>query len=421
MHIEADYLIIGGGIAGTTAAETIRNKDKHGTIAIISKEPHVLYSRVLLPKYVEGALARDQVFLRTAEDYNKRGISLYVDEEATVLDLKRKEVRTRKGVVFSYKQLLIAAGGRVKPWHVKGSEDVSVMRFHTIDDASMLYDKLSGKQAKDVVIVGGGFIALELINALRSRGLSHIHCIVPERRFWEHHLDDAGSAIIERYLQENGILLHLNETVTMLQRTDEGRSAVYTNRTISYDADILMVGIGLDREVKTFSGGGIEVQRGIITDEFLETGVKGVWAAGDIAEYYSLAFGRNLLVGNWSNAFLQGRIAGLNMVFRHTALGSAEVFGYVPLYAITVLGMHIAFLGDVSGAKDRSGRTFISRFQEEWYERFFLEDNKLVGAVFINKFEDKQVIELLIKEQRDCAPFISYLSDPTVTLADYIT
>ena len=97
MHIEADYLIIGGGIAGTTAAETIRNKDKHGTIAIISKEPHVLYSRVLLPKYVEGALARDQVFLRTAEDYNKRGISLYVDEEATVLDLKGSAHTKRRG------------------------------------------------------------------------------------------------------------------------------------------------------------------------------------------------------------------------------------------------------------------------------------------------------------------------------------
>ena len=417
-----DYLIIGGGIAGTVAAEAIRGKDEHGTIAIISKEPHELYSRVLLPKYVEGALARSQVFLRTTEDYNKRNISLFSGHEATIVDIKRKEVRTRQGAIFFYKQLLIAAGGRVKPWHVKGLEDVPVMRFHTINDAGMLHDKLSEKRAEDVVVVGGGFIALELMNALVPRGVSRIHCLVPEKRYWEDYLDSDGSALVERHLEQKGILLHPNETTTMIKQDDEGKITVSTNKRASYSADILMVGIGLDREVETFSGSGVEVQHGIITNEFLETGVKDVWAAGDVAECYNPVFRRNLLVGNWNNAFLQGRIAGLNMASRHTASGNSQAFTYIPLYAITVLGMHIAFLGDVSGAKEYPNRTYISRFQEgKWYERFGLEDGKLVSAVFINKFEDKRVIELLMKDKRDSAPYVSYLGDPSVTLTDYIT
>lgn len=417
-----DYLIIGGGIAGTVAAEAIRGKDDSGTIAIVSKEPHELYSRVLLPKYVEGTLTRPQVFLRTVEDYNKRNIDLFSGQEATIVDVKRKEVRTRQGAVFFYKQLLIAAGGRVKPWRVEGSADVSVMRFHTIDDASVLYDRLSEKHPKDVVIVGGGFIALELMNALVPRGVSRVHCLVPEKRYWEDYLDNEGSALVERHLEQNGILLHPDETVTIIRKDDGGKITVFTTNRASYPADILMVGIGLDREVETISGSGIEVKRGIVTDEFLETGIKDVWAAGDVAECYNPVFGRNLLVGNWNNAFLQGRIAGLNMVSRHTARGDLQAFTHIPLYAITVLGMHIAFLGDVSGAKERVNRTYISRFQEgKWYERFGLEGGKLVSAVFINKFEDKRVIELLMKDQRDSAPYVSYLGDPSVTLADYIT
>jgi len=417
-----DYLIIGGGIAGTTAAETIRNKDDSGTIAIVSKEPHVLYSRVLLPKYVEGALSRAQVFLRTVEDYNKRNISLYLEEEATVLDLKRNEVRTRRGTLFFYKQLLIAAGGHAKPWRVEGSETVPITRFQTINDADALYSKLSEKHKQEVVLVGGGFIALELINALVPRGVSMIHCLISEKRYWQDYMDTEGSVLLETHLERKGVIFHHNELATRVRQDEKGTITVFTGRNTSYAADVLAVGVGLDREVETFRDIGMEVNRGIITNEFLETTTEHIWAAGDVAENYHPVFEQHLLTGNWNNAFLQGRIVGLNMAASHMKTGHRHAFTYVPLYAIDVLGMHIAFLGDVSGAIQHTNRTYISRFQEgAWYERFGMEDGKLVSAVFINKFKDKRVIELLIKEQRDCVSYIPYLSDPSVTLADYIT
>lgn len=417
-----DYLIIGGGIAGTVAAETIRNKDNSGTIAIISKEPHVLYSRVLLPKYVEGALSRAEVFLRTVEDYSKRNISLYVEEDATVVDIKRREVRTRRGTVFFYRELLIAAGGRAKPWRVEGSENVTITRFQTIDDAELLYNKLSEKRGQEVVLVGGGFIALELMNALVPRGVSTIHCLVLEKRYWEDYMDTEGSVLLETHLEQKGVVFHHNEVATRVQQNEKGIITVFTGRNTSYTADVLAVGVGLDREVETFRDIGMEVERGIITNEFLETTAEHVWAAGDIAENYHPVFGKHLLTGNWNNAFLQGRIAGLHMASSHMKTGERHKISHIPLYAIDVLGMHIAFLGDVSGATKHASRAYISRFEEGmWYERFGMENNKLVSAVFINKFEDKRAIELLIKEQRDCASYIPYLSDPSVTLADYIT
>ena len=427
-----DYLIIGGGIAGTTAAEAIRSKDERGAIAILSKEPYELYSRVLLPKYVEGALSREQVFLRTAEDYNRQNISLFSSEEATVLDTKRKEVRTRRGAVFFYKQLLIAAGGRVKPWRVEGSENVPVTRFHTIADAEALRAKVMEGQAPKVVIIGGGFIALELLNAIVPRGATDIHLLLPEKRFWEDYIGFEGSALIEQRLERSGIFLHHHEAVTSTRLHEDGTIAIFTSRQISYPADILAVGIGLDRELEPFSGGGIEVKRGILTNEFLETAVADVWAAGDIAEFFHPVYGKPLLIGNWNNAFLQGRIAGLNMAAMQMKSGEQKAFTYIPLYAIDVLGVHIAFLGDVSASREHTNRTFVSRFSSEggsasggeegaWYEQFGMQDGKLVSAVFINKFEDKRIIERLIAEQRDCAPFIPYLSDASVALADHIS
>ena len=416
-----DYLIIGGGIAGTTAAEAIRGKDERGTIAILSKEPYELYSRVLLPKYVEGALTRTQVFLRTAEDYSRKNIALYEGQEATVMDVNRREVRTHDGTVFFYKQLLIAVGGRVKPWRVEGSDTVPVMRFHTIDDAETLFDKFSEKRGGEVVIVGGGFIALELVNALVPRGISPIHCIFPEMRYWEDYLDEAGSSLLERHLEKKGVALHSHETATMTQQEEDGKISVFTSRRTAYKTDILIAGVGLDREVEAFSGSGVEAKRGIVTNEFLETGVADVWAAGDVAEYFHPVFGKHLLIGNWNNAFLQGRTAGLNMVARLLQTGEPQTFNQIPLYAIDVLGMHVAFLGDVVRTKEVSNRTYVSRSQEGlWYERFGLENGKLVSAVFINKFEDKRAIEILMKEQRDCTPHISYLSDASVNLADVI-
>ncbi|TSC73501.1 MAG: FAD-dependent pyridine nucleotide-disulfide oxidoreductase [Parcubacteria group bacterium Gr01-1014_70] len=420
----ADYLIIGGGIAGTTAAEAIRSKDEHGSIAIISKEPYELYSRVLLPRYVEGALSREQVFLRTAEDYNKRSISLYSGEEATVVDINRKEVHTRQGAVFFYKQLLIAAGGRVKPWRAEGSEDVPYMRLHTIDDADAFVSKLLKNRAQKVVIVGGGFITLELLNAFIPRGISNIHCLIPERGYWEDYLGrEEGGKFLESRLEDKGVLLHRGETVTKVGLTQEGTVEVFTTKRTSYTADMLAVGIGLDREVEPFGGGEVKVRRGIVTNEFLETGAPDVWAAGDVAEFYHPVFGRHLLIGNWNNAFLQGRIVGLNMAMQSTKIGKKQAFTHIPLYAIDVLGMHVAFLGDVSALpKGEDKRNYISRFEEgRWFERFGLEDGKLVSAVFVNKFEDKRVIERLMQNQSDSTPYIPYLSDASMVLGDVIS
>lgn len=400
MQVKTDYLIIGGGIAGTTAAETIRERDPKGDIAIISAEPHMLYSRVLLPKYVRGAIRREQVFLRGVADYEKNNIRLFLQEEVAAIDTLRHEVRTRAGNLFSYRALLIAAGGTPKPWHVEGGNSVPVMRFQTIDDADAIREAVDNATYKEAVVVGGGFIALELINALVPRGF-RVHMVLQERAFWGQYMDTAGSAFLEQFLEKHSIIIHRESQVLAATPRAEG-AGVSVRLTTEKEvvADVFVVGVGLERNLALFGEEGIEVSRGVRANEFLETGAEGVWAAGDVAEYYDILVGRHSVVGNWTNAFLQGRTAGINMAAA-LAGGEKQEFRRVSSYALDVLGMQVTFLGHMQGAGEEGIKIITRADGAESYERLFIERTRLIGAILMNKFEDKKELEHLIAEHVD--------------------
>ena len=415
-----DYLIIGGGIAGTTAAETIRSRDKDGTIAIITKEPYTLYSRVLLPKYIEGNISREQTFLRSSEHYNRNGISFFAGEEVTILDPARSEVRTRSGMVFFYKQLLIAAGGRVKPWRVEGSDITPIFRLQTIDDADGIRAAMLESATPGITLVGGGFITLEILDAVAGHGIP-LHVFFPETRYWEKLLDADGSEFLEAHLERTGIQIHHGEAVTMIRQKEEGGGVlVHTSRRTGYETGIVAVGIGLDRELTPFTGVGIEIERGIKTNEFLETAVQNIWAAGDIADHYQPVFQKHILIGNWNNAFLQGRAAGLNMAERQLHKSNGQPYFAIPLYSLDVLGLHISFIGSVfSEPGEAENLQYVTRYRPNvFYERFAIKERRLIGAILMNKFEDRQVLERIIREQRDVLGKLSVFADASVNLSE---
>ena len=413
MKIQTDYLIIGGGIAGTTAAETIREKDTGGIVAIITKEPHPLYSRVLLPSYIEGRIPREQVFLRTLEDYVKKGIHLYTDEEVTVLDVEKREVLTAKGNIFYYKQLLISAGGKVKKWSTIGLQDVA--RLHTVEDADAFREKLSYMTNPEVGLVGGGFIGLEIMAALIPRKIP-VHCFIREPRYWARFLDKVGSEILETHIGNNHVTFHHEEEITALRRNEDGSVFVATTKRNTFQVGMMAVGIGIEREISVFGGVGLEVERGIKTNEFLETNIPGIWAAGDIAEYYAPLFGRHLVVGSWNNSFLQGRVAGGNMTARQVQADSKNAFLQIPLYAIDVANLHITFLGDVYDDHVQVYTGYTRFLENNFYERFFVYNNHLVGAVLVNKFEDRKNVENLIRSKADVSSFVPIFEDPLASL-----
>ncbi|MEK7541279.1 MAG: FAD/NAD(P)-binding oxidoreductase [Patescibacteria group bacterium] len=381
-----EYLIIGGGIAGITAAETIRASVAGARIGILSSEQHLPYSRVLLPSYLKKRIGRPQIFLRTEEDLSRARIDFMRGSTAASVDTAGRRVICRDAGEIAYGKLLIAAGGRANHWP-HGEEGARIFRLQTLDDADRLYAALD--TIRTPVVIGSSFIALEFIETFLQRGIVP-RVLAREEHFFHDMIDRDGAAILHENMASRGVSLLLGDEALALEKAGAAlRIARY--RSGALEADAVAVGIGITRNTDFLAGSGIVCSGGgVQTDAFLETNVPGVYAAGDIAAYFDPIAGRHRLVGNWTNAVLQGACAGRNMA------GSRERFSAVPAYSITNLGLQITALGECDGALETISR--VDRTARR-YERFFLRDGVLAGAFLINWFSDKPRLAELISRR----------------------
>lgn len=395
------YLIIGGGIAGVTAAETIHAHDAKNSIAIVSDEPHLLYSRVLLPSYLKKKISREKVFLRSLGDFESKNIMLFLGERVMKIDATRKEVFLASGRTIFFEKLCIASGGTPEPWGMAGAESKKgVFHLQTIDDADAMLAALP--EMREALVIGGGFIALEFLEFFFTHQIPAT-LLCRNQNFFGSALDGDGIELIHGNFEKHKInFMFGDETVEVL-----GSSAVegvVTKQRVKISANVIGLGIGLGRRMEFLDGSGIEKgAAGIKTNEYLETNVGDVFAAGDVAEFYDAIIGKQHVHGTWTNAFLQGGIAGLNM------LGQKKPFRKVPSYSLANLGLHITFLGET---KPLDGAETVSRVNStmSMYERFFIKEDRIIGAVLINMFPDKAIIAKLIEDRVSVAPFKEKLS-----------
>lgn len=387
-----DYLIIGNGIAGLTAAEAIRERDASASIAIISAESYPLYSRVLLPNYVKGLIKREQVFLRKSEDYDKRGIKLFMGESARHLDVSGRVVGLNSGRAMGFGKLLIATGGDAKELGIPGEALDGVSSFQTIEDADRMPELLSG--AGRGVVIGGGFIALEFLEILVERGIKAT-LVIRQPYFFNRFLDAAGGEILAENFRRHGIDVIANDN---LAAVEGGRrvTGVHLESGRSLDADFIGIGAGIRRNTGWLDNSGIEVVGGgVATDEYLETTASGIFAAGDVANFDDIILGLRHTHGNWGNAFYQGGCAARNMA----SSGEREPYRRVTSYGIRNLGLALALIGHTSGGKDVDA---ISRIDPSGntYGRFFVREDRIVGAVLINRHDDRPAVVSLIESAK---------------------
>lgn len=387
-----DYLVIGGGIAGVTAAETIREKSPTGTIGIISDEPYLLYSRVLIPSFLKRRISRDQLFLRRAEDFTRRNIDLHLGQTAVSVDTKLKAVRLENGLVFRYKKLLIASGGRVKPWGKKDEQDF-IYRMQTLDDADRIVSKIPA--LKSPLVVGSSFISLEFLEVFFLNNISPT-VLVRDQYFLGSILDQKGGELMQRNFERHGIKSYFGDVIKEIKKQNE-ELVIHTERLKEIKSDAIGIGIGIDRRVEFLKDSGILLgEKSVKTDEYMRTNIEDVYAAGDVAEYYDLIFEKWRIAGNWTSAFLQGKRAGLNMA------GNPEPFKNVTTYAITNLGFQITALGECDRKLETVSRTDETK---EQYECFFIKDGVLIGVSLINRFVDKAHLAKLIETKTSVEKF----------------
>ncbi len=408
-----DYLIIGGGIAGTTAAETIRQLDREGKIVIVSEEAYPLYSRVLLPHYLRGRVARDFVFLKNEKWYEELGLTLLKGRSLCSLRLADHQAELDDGTIYHYQKLLISTGGRVKKLDLP--ELAGITYFRTLDDADQIRQALQAIDQTETrppcgVVYGSGFIALEYLAIFRERKFE-THLAFRRDQYWRAYLEESSERLLRRIFAQQDIHLHPQiEYVKVkgsqqLEEVDFGRQQLKTS--------ILGIGIGLLPNLEPLLKARLAVRGGILTNEYLETGSPDVYAAGDVAEFFDLTAGRHRLLGNWVNAQQQGRRAGLNMT------GDRQPFELVSAYSISPFGLTITFAGDVLR---EAAEKIIIRGSPEFggVTQIFLRNNRAVGATLINMNQDRTQLTELIRKKTDLRLVQNELSDLGTDLSRFV-
>jgi NAD(P)H-nitrite reductase large subunit len=385
---KVDFLVVGGGIAGTTAAEILR-QHTDASILIVTEERYPLYSRVRLPDYLIDKIPREKVFLKDETWYRDKGIDLLREASVEELSPKERYARLSNGMTVQYDRALLATGGASRRLRCPGFELDGIYYLRTLEDAERIRSAI--KTARKAVVIGGGFIGLELASCFIQKGLETV-MVLRESQFWPVHLDTESAQMIEDTLRQKGVVIHYSDSIK------EFWGNTHTQRIIlasgkSYGSDLVGVGIGIDRLPPFLhQTNGLHYKRGILTDEFLRTSDFYVYAAGDAAEFYDTQKGHPNVIGNWTNAAEQGRIVGLNMA------GEKTIFRSVGSYVIRIFGLNVGFVGDTTWLP---GTQIIRRGSvgEGGYVRLFLRDGVIRGATLINQtHEVRPIIELIRRE-----------------------
>lgn len=406
-----DYLIIGGGIAGTTAAETIRSLDKTGSIAIISDEPYPLYSRIMLskPNFFLEKIPLERIWLKNEEWYKEKNIKLLAGKKAVSLNPLDKTVYLSDQKIIKYSKLLLALGSQARRLDVPGSKLANIFYLRTLDDAKGIIQ--SAKKAKRAAVIGGGFVGFEMANMLTMAGLE-VSLLIREEYFWQRALNQKASQEIEKQMAAAGVKIIKKAEIGEFIGSEKIKGIKLKNNQ-EINCDLAVIGIGVICPLPWLEKAGLQTNRGLITNEYLETNLPGIWAAGDVAEFKDLILNETIQLGNWANAQQQGIIAGKNMT------GHKEPYANITSYSTHGFGFTITFVGL---ARSDENTTIIERNNsaEKSFIRLFIKSDRIIGATLINSQPYLGIITNLIKNRIDIKKFKEKISQPDFDLKTLI-
>lgn len=416
-----DFLIIGGSAAGTTAADIVRSLMPDASITIVSDENHEQYSRVLLPHYTRRRIERGQVFLKKPGWYEQRNIDLAKGVKATKLESDDHIVGCDNGEQYKFKKLLLAIGGDVIKLNVPGADLKNVLYMRTIEDGDQIIECAS--KAQKAIAVGGGFVSLDFVTSFKANGVEDITILVKDPYYWAGKLDEQSSKTIQNVLVKNGIkIVTEEETQEIISGTQGIASGLVTKKGNNFDADIIGVGIGIRSDLSWLQDSGIKIDKSIVTNEYLQTNLPDVFAAGDCAQFMDVVFGLSHLVGTWANATSQGAVVAKNMVnsFSGGKVGEKSVYETASSYSDTFFEGSYTFIGMTSqdyadeiitrGSVNlgKVSRIFIKNFEGT---------TRIVGASVINNTPEVPVLTRAVKEKINVKSFKQNLGDVTFELS----
>jgi NAD(P)H-nitrite reductase large subunit len=404
--MDTSYVIVGDGIAGSSAAETIREDDPDSDVTVLTDEGEALYNRILIKEFAKGKLPEAPISIHDPDWYEERDVDLELNTHVTGLDPDAHEVYTHEGDVYEYDKLLIATGGTPAQLPVDNSDADGIHHFWTFQDARAIRE--NAEESDKGIVVGAGLLGIDLAAVCAAHDIEG-HYLMRGNRWWRYALSLDGAEIIHDALEEHGVTPVFESGVDHFEVDDEGHveAAVDPNGD-RYEGDFCGIAIGLDYNTEWLRGTGVETDNGVIVDEYLQTDVEDIYAAGDITRFFDDIIGARTQNGAWGSAKEQGATAAKNML----ADGEGEPFRWVPSYSIT----HFEFPFLSFGHPTREGESVERKYSDSEWRRLVFENGQLVGGVLIGDLSQQSKFKQLIREERQVVDQKELLLEENVDL-----
>ncbi len=359
------YLIIGNGVAGTTAAQEIRKNDPQGQITIVTKESLPYYSRIRLPDYVAGLADVSDLIIKKDQWYMDQNIDLKTDVVIKDIDHANKQAVDQNNNVLEYDSLLIATGSNSFVPPIEGSTKENVFALRNFEDAKRIIQATA--EAKKIVVIGGGLLGLESSHALIKKGLS-VTVVEFFDRLLPRQMDNQGALLLKEMLENLGFEFRLDAKTKEI-KGDKTVSGVELESGEILKADIVLFSAGVRPNLELPAKLSLKTDKGVIVNSNMKTSIENIYAAGDVAEFEQTNF------CIWAEAQEQGKTAGANM-----ALASNTFKTIVPSNRLKVAGIDLGSAGNFDPED-----TLDSEIEkgDQIYRKLVKKDGKLVGCIML--------------------------------------
>jgi NAD(P)H-nitrite reductase large subunit len=421
------HVIVGTGIAGYTAAETLRTMDPAAEITLVSDDPYGFYSRPGLAYYLTGEIPEKQLFLFS----KKSKLNLEVEHVkglVTRIDPSAHTINLNTSGLIAYDRLLLATGASGVPLDVPGATLQGLVKLDDLEDTRKILSMVRG--TKTAVVVGGGVVGIELVEGLVARGVK-VHYLLRGDWFWSNVLGENESGMIERPLAHDEVTLHHQTEIVEILGKRGKVTGVRTSTDKMLPCDMVAVGIGVIARMDLAQAAGLKTDRGILVNDYLETSAADIYAAGDVAQIFDPNSGRYSIDNLWYPGRKQGRIAAFNMT------GQKESYRRtVATNVLLLAGVMTTIIGAIGSGRDE-GQVYTTRGSSETWQqlpntiasesgtdvshmRLVIGEQKLLGALIMGDQKISRPLRDLINSQVDISPIRNQLMQSSAQMGQSV-
>lgn len=365
-------------VAGYAAKQLVELGLPKGELAILSADNAVPYERPPLSKsFLAGKDSEDAIKINPEDFYKKQGIELRLQCEVAAVDVKRKRLILHDNDEFGFKKLMIATGARPRTLNIPGSRLQNLFYLRTLNDSKSIRN--TADKAKHALVIGGGFIGMEVAAVLAEKGIE-VAMVLNDDRVFKRLFSPEMSRFFESYYAARGVRLIKSMSVIEFRGDGAVNSAVLRDGQ-NIQCDLVVAGIGVRPAIEVVTNSGLDLGDGILVNEYLQTSHPDVFAAGDAANYQDVLFGKRRRVEHWDNAVSQGQYCARSL------MGDRTPFRHVPYFFSDVFDLSYEYWGDSSGADQAIHRGDVS---SNSFSVWWLHQQRVVAAFTMNRPDEER-------------------------------